>query len=173
MGCNNKYFTTVVILLLLLTEVSCKNSGSPQSVAEQFLTSFSQMDYQTAKSLSTKNTWGLLNTMAYYTDSIPQQQKKALTNDFKIKITGLKKESDSTVLVAYSITNQGKPKTLPFRKLRMVRHIDRYGHTRWKVDISTLDLLNDQEIYFDGNRVPDNDKALPLPEDSLAENTGK
>jgi hypothetical protein len=161
----------ILVLLSLISLGSCKNSGSPQSVAEKFLSSFSQMDYETAKSLSTKDTWGLLNAMANYTDALPASRKAVLTAGFKIKITDIQKESDSTALISYHITQNGKTKSLPFNKLRMVRQTDRYGHTRWKVAISTLDLIERSNLLPEPENVFQNGSTTEG--DSASESTSE
>jgi len=120
---------------------SCKYSHTPESVARKFLISFNQMDFATAKSLSTSNTWEILDIMSEATKNIPQERKENFASQFKVDILGVKKESDSTMVVTFKT----KPKRLPFNQFRMVKSVNMDGNTRWKVDISTLDLLNSEE----------------------------
>lgn len=133
-----------LLCLILIFFASCKNSNAPDAVAEKFLISFSQFDYETAKSLSTKNTWELLDIMAAFTENASEERKNAVTENLKIKITGTKKESDSTLIVTYT----SDPKILPFNQLRMLKTIDANGRDRWKVDISTLDLVGGEDMYI-------------------------
>jgi hypothetical protein len=136
--------------------VSCKNSNAPDAVAEKFLISFSQFDYESAKSLSTKNTWEMLDIMAAFTKDMPEAGKDAIANHLKIKITDTKQESDSTLIVTYT----SDPKILPFNKLRMLKTVDENGRDRWKVDISTLDLVGGEELYIEEeNKADYNDEA--------------
>ena len=135
----------MVMLLAATLLYSCKNTNSPQAVTEKFLNSFVQMDYETARSLSTRNTWELLDIWASFAKEIPESVKKEKAEHFKVKITGNKKESDSTVIVSYTT----EPKILPFNKLRLLRQRDIEGRDRWKVDISTLDLIGGEELYIE------------------------
>jgi len=139
-----------IILLLLLTAIysSCKNTNSPQAVTDKFLNSFVKMDYETAKSLSTKNTWELLDIWVSFAKDIPEEVKKAKAENFKVKITGSKRESDSTVIVSYTT----EPKVLPFDKLRLRLQPDAEGRERWKVDISTVDLIGGEELLYEEHK---------------------
>lgn len=145
-----KHKFSLSILFLALFLLSCKDTGSPQAVAEKFLFSLRTMDFETAKSLSTKNTWGLLDIMVIFTDSIPEDQKEAYGKNLKLKITDIKKESDSTVIVTYT----SEPKFLPFNKIRMLKTVDLNGRDRWKVDISTLDLVEGEDLYIEEENKP-------------------
>lgn len=138
-----KIFSILLVLVIGLS--SCKNSNSPQAVTEKFLVSFSKMDYVTAKALSTKSTWEMLDIMASFTKDIPEAQRNTMSENFKVKITDNKKESDSTVIITYTT----EPKILPFNKLRLLRQKDIEGRDRWKVDISTLDLIGGDELYIE------------------------
>lgn len=144
-----------IFFLLLLFLVACKDTGSPQAVAEKFLFNLRVMDIETAKSLSTKNTWGLLDIMVIFTDTISVAQKEKYGNNMKLKITDVKKESDSTVIVTFS----SEPKFLPFNKIRMLKTIDLNGRDRWKVDISTLDLVEGEDLYIEEENLPVMDEA--------------
>ncbi|WP_118974647.1 DUF4878 domain-containing protein [Taibaiella koreensis] len=140
-----KKYTSLLLLLVATLIWSCKNTNSPQAVTEKFLNSFVQMDYETAKSLSTKNTWELLDIWASFAKDIPESVKKQKAESFKVKITDNKRESDSTVIITYTT----EPKILPFNKLRLLRQTDIEGRERWKVDISTLDLIGGEELYIE------------------------
>lgn len=131
--------------LALLLFSSCKDTGSPQAVAEKFLYSVRTLDIETAKSLSTRNTWGLLDILVIYTDPLPPEKKEAYGENLKIKITEVQTESDSTVIVSYT----SDPKFLPFSKIRMLKTTDKSGRDRWKVDISTLDLVEGEDLYIE------------------------
>ena len=142
---KNKH--TLLLLLLLVTTLfySCKNTNSPQAVTEKFLSSFVKMDYETAKALSTKNTWGLLDIWASFSKDIPEEVRNEKAAHFKVRITDSKKESDSTMIISYTT----EPKILPFNQLRLLRQMDAEGRERWKVDISTLDLVGGDEMYIE------------------------
>lgn len=140
-----KIIPVLSFLFLVALLSSCKNSNSPQAVTEKFLMSFSKMDYATAKTLSTQNTWAMLDILASFTKEMPEAEKNALFQNFKVKITDNKKESDSTVIVTY-VT---EPKILPFNKLRLLQQKDVEGNIKWKVDISTLDLVGGEESYIE------------------------
>jgi hypothetical protein len=158
---------SVVLTILLCTMVltSCKNSNSPQAVTEKFLNSFVKMDYEAAKSVSTKNTWGLLDIWASFSSQIPEEVKQKRIEEFRIKITETRKESDTTMLVTY-VT---EPKMLPFNQLRLLQEKDIEGNIKWKVDISTLDLVGGDEMYIEEEKkaveeeptLPQTDTAKP------------
>lgn len=133
----------VSILFFLCFFSSCKNSNSPQAVTEKFLTSVVQADFDKAKALSTKNTWGMLDIWASFTKGIPENVKAEKAANFKVKILDTKAESDSTMIVTYSTT----PKILPFNKIRLQKETDMEGRIKWKVDISTLELGSGDELY--------------------------
>lgn len=142
---KHKFLLVILVALLLPSVYSCKNTNSPQAVTEKFLSSFVKMDYETAKSLSTKNTWGLLEIWASFSKDIPEEVRKEKASNFKVNITESKKESDSTVIITYTT----EPKILPFNKLRLLKQTDQEGRERWKVDISTLDLVGGDELYIE------------------------
>lgn len=156
----HKAFAFFLSIILLS---SCKNSNSPQAVTEKFLTSVVQTDFDKAKSLSTKNTWGMLDIWAAFTKGIPQNVKDAKAENFTVKITGNEKESDSTVIVSFSTV----PKILPFNKIRLLKDVDIEGRVRWKVDISTLDLGSGDELYLS----PADSSAVHLEMERVAPDT--
>lgn len=142
---NKQRLGFIMILCCMVGLAACKNSNSPQAVTEKFLTSFSKMDYATAKELSTKPTWEMIDIMASFTKDIPEEQRDKLAGDLKIKITDTKKESDSTMIVTYT----SEPKFLPFNKIRLLMQKDIEGRERWKVDISSLDIIGGEEMYIE------------------------
>ncbi len=125
--------------------VGCKNTNSPQSVTEKFLSSFSRMDFETAKTLSTKNTWDMLEIMSAFAKEVPDEHKEKISEQLKIRITGTQKETDSTVIVSYTTD----PKFLPFNKLRLLKQKDADGRERWKVDFSSLDIIGGDELFIE------------------------
>ncbi len=142
---KKKLFHIIFLSLLVVAFYSCKKTNSPQAVTEKFLNSFVRMDYESAKSLSTQNTWELLDIWASFAKEIPDEVKKKKAENFKVTITDTKRESDSTYVVTYTT----EPKILPFNKIRLLRQADQEGRERWKVDISTLDLLGGEELYIE------------------------
>jgi len=156
----------VLVAIISLGFYSCKNSNSPQAVTEKFLVSFVKMDYETAKSISTKNTWGLLDIWASFSKQIPDEVKEKKTENFVVKITDTKKESDTSMIVTY-VT---EPKILPFNKIRLLQEKDLEGNVKWKVDISTLDLLGGDDFYIEEeNKAVDEDASMQ-PIDSINSN---
>jgi hypothetical protein len=137
-----KVAITCIILLCILA--GCKNTNSPEITAAKFITSVRQMDYETAKSLSTKSTWTLLQIMEANTKHLTEEEKEAFVKDFKVKILQREDENDSTVVLTY-VTN---PEFVIVPKLRLRSEEDQDGRIRWKVDISSLDDLGigDDEI---------------------------
>lgn len=135
---SNKRWLVALIGCVVFIFSSCKYSNSPESVATKFLISFNQLDLVAAKSLSTPNTWELLDIMGAATKNISDERKKDFGKNFSVEILKTKKESDSTMIVTF----RTKPKRLPFNQFRLLKTKNKDGDTRWKVDISTLDLLN-------------------------------
>ncbi len=160
-----KYILYSIFFSVFLLLSSCKNSNSPQAVAESFLISYSEMDYETAKALSTRNTWDLLDILSYYTQNIPEEEKNAIATNFKIRITENNRESDSTVIITYT----SDPKILPFNKLRLLKSVDRNGRDRWKVDISTLDLVGGEELYLERRESLNDEELIPLDTSQTAD----
>lgn len=145
---KKRFYTIILLLLVAVVYSSCKNTNSPQAVTEKFLNSFVKMDYEAAKAVSTRNTWELLDIWASFAKEIPEEVKKEKAANFKVKITGNKRESDSTIIVSY-VT---EPKILPFDKLRLLRQSDAEGRERWKVDISTVDLVSGEEELYEEHK---------------------
>lgn len=156
----------VLVLLCALVWCSCKNTNSPQAVTEKFLSSFVKMDYETAKSLSTKNTWELLDIWVSYAKDIPEEVRKEKAAQFKMKITDTRKESDSTLIITYT----SEPKVLPFNKLRLLQQKDAEGRVRWKVDISTLDLIGGDELYIEEEHKAVDVEVERQPADTIKNN---
>lgn len=145
------------ILSISLFLFSCKDTSSPKAIAEQFLFSLRTLDIEKAKSISTKNTWDFLNILESSSEQITDDEKEELGRKLKIKITDINEESDSTIIVTYI----SDPKILPFNKIRMLKNVDKNGKDRWKVDISTIDLVeNDELILQQQNNIFDEEPIL-------------
>lgn len=161
---RNKIVLPALLVAFALLIHSCKNTNSPQAVTEKFLNSFVKMDYATAKSLSTKNTWEFLDIWVSYAKYVPEDVRNEKAAAVKVKVTDMKKESDSTVLVTYT----SEPKVLPFNKLRLLQQKDAEGRVRWKVDISTLDLVGGDELYIqEEHRAVEDTAPAEQPADTL------
>lgn len=157
-------YTCCILIMALLLLSSCKDSGSPKSVTQLFLISLNKNDLETARSISTANThdmlkiWGKLSNGKFSEEEL---QKRA--ESFKVKITKVQKESDTTVLVSYTTA----PQILPFSQIQLQKQTDRDGRTRWKVDISTLDFSGSTDIYNQDSSGTNDGQLHPLP-DSVA-----
>jgi hypothetical protein len=66
------------------------------------------------------------------------------------------------------ITYTTEPKILPFNKLRLLKQTDPEGRERWKVDISTLDLVGGEEMYIE-----EENKAVEVEVERQAPDTVK
>lgn len=146
---NKTIKTVIAFTLICLLAVSCKNTNSPQAVTEKFIYSFVRMDYDAAKAISTKNTWSWLDIMASFTKDVPDEIKEENVNKLKIKITNTETESDSTVIVTFNTD----PKILPFNKVRLQKQLDQEERERWKIDISTLDLIGNEDAEIEEQMV--------------------
>lgn len=156
---GNKFLKWTLLICFFSITFSCKYSNSPESVVKKFLVSFNRLDFTTAKSLSSKGTWEILDIMAAYTKEVSDEKKIELSKDFTVKITKVEQESDSTVIV-YFKTN---PKRLPFDHLRLYKTLNKNEEVRWKIDISTLDLMNTEEN--ENEFIPDDISPDDIPAD--------
>lgn len=134
-----------MVTLMLIGVISCKNSHSPQAVAEGFVTSYSKMDYETAKNYSTRETWDFLEVFEYYTKELSAEEKKKFAEaKVKFKVLNQQQESDTSMVLTF----ETDPQYLPFNKLRLVSHVDRNGRVKWKVDINTISIIEGEDIYM-------------------------
>ncbi len=134
-----------IIFLMTLGMFSCKNSHSPQAVAEGFVVSYSKMDYESAKNFSTRETWDFLEVFEYYTKELSAEEKKKYEETkVKFKVLNQQKESDTSMVLTF----ETDPQYLPFNKLRLVSHVDRNGRVKWKVDINTISIIEGEDIYM-------------------------
>lgn len=141
----NQIFKKIIVFVSLFILASCKNSNSPQSVAEEFVVSYSKMDYETAKNFSTKETWNFLEVFEHYTkDLSPEEKEQYEQTKIRFKVVDQTQESDTSIILTFS----SEPQFLPFNQLRLVSHIDRNGRERWKVDINTISIIEGEDIYM-------------------------
>lgn len=141
----------ILVSLFSLFLYSCKSSNTPEAAASKFILSMRTLDFETAKEMSTKATWNLINIIDAHTKAVTDEQKQALGENFKISITNVEPESDSTVLISYSTD----PAFVIVPKIRMIREFDIDGRTRWKADISSIDsMLMGEEDYIEETMVP-------------------
>lgn len=140
-----KYCIYILGSVQLLFLLSCKNSNSPQAVAEGFVISYSKMDYESAKNFSTKETWDFLEVFEYYTkDLSSEEREKYEESKIRFRVIDQVKESDTSMVLTFS----SEPQYLPFNQLRLVSHIDRNGREKWKVDINTISIIEGEDIYM-------------------------
>lgn len=143
-----KMHRKISLLLLVLSSFfySCKDTNSAEATAEKFIFSMSRLDMESARSLSTKDTWRILKLFDAATKDMTEEEKDALTfNINKFTVTKSEPINDSTVVITY----ETEPEYLPFASLKLVRQEDSEGNGKWKVDISSLDSLD-----------ADNDKVI-------------
>lgn len=143
---NNLLKTSLLCISIFL--LSCKDTSSPKAIAEQFLFSLRTLDIEKAKSISTKNTWDFLNILESTAAQVSEDEKENLGRNLKIKIIDINDESDSTVIVTFT----SSPEILPFNKIRMLKNVDKNGRDRWKVDISTIDLVENDELILEQSK---------------------
>ena len=159
-----KYLTSIFLSVIVLGLSSCKDSGSPEAISQLFLISLNKADYETASGIATKNTNDILKIMAHLSgDKISEEQKAKRAEQFTVKITGTRQESDSAMIVSFNT----QPAFLPFSQLRLLKQTDKDGRERWKVDISTLDLAGGSDQYNKDPEVPADGQFHPQP-DSVA-----
>lgn len=156
-----KFNIKYILLLLICTAVaiSCKNANTAEQTAIKFITSMRQMDFEMAKSLSTKNTWYMINIMEAATKHIPEDEREKLSEQkLHIEVTDTKPETDSTVLVYYKTD----PDFNIFPALRLLKQEDQDGRVKWKVDISSLDSISGgEEMYIEETmRSADEDELI-------------
>lgn len=146
-----KKITSILFVAFSLFLYSCKSSNTPEAAASKFILSMRTLDFETARGMSTKATWNLINIMDAHTKAISDEQKQALGENFKINIDKVEPETDSTVLISYTTD----PTFVIVPKIRMIREFDIDGRTRWKADISSIDsMLMGEEDYIEETIVP-------------------
>lgn len=131
-----------ILLTFILFLNACKDSGSPESITELFLISLNQMDYTTMNTISTRNTKDMLKIMQSVSkNAISEEELSKRAAHFKVKILKKEMESDSIAWVSF----QTEPQLLPFNKLKLRKVIERMDKEAWKIDFSTLDLMQSRE----------------------------
>ncbi|HTN47384.1 MAG TPA: NTF2-like N-terminal transpeptidase domain-containing protein [Flavipsychrobacter sp.] len=103
------------LLVCAMSFVACK-TDTPKAAAEKFLNGLYHMDYETAKSVSTEQTKGMLDLMAQFSTMMPDSAK---TEAKKIKVTikDEKIEGDKAT-VTYTSSEDGNKME---RKLELVK----------------------------------------------------
>lgn len=156
-----------IVFFLSIFICSCKDSGSPESISKLFLISLNKNDLETARNISTKNTRDILKIWeALSKNQFTEEQLKQREENFKVTIEKVIEQNDSTAVVKY-VT---QPAILPFDQFRLLKSIDKDGRERWKVDISTLDLVsgtdgNDTDtLNNDGQQIHPQPDSIATPE---------
>ena len=150
-----KKYGTLFILALVVW--ACKNTNTPDQTVIKFLNSMYTMDFEMAKSLSTKNTWNIINGLDGKTKHITEEQKAAMMGKLKVTITSVVPETDSTSLVYYST----EPPFQIFPVIRVLSQEDQDGRMRYKIDVSSLDSLSG------GDDLILTEETKPFEEDSV------
>lgn len=133
-----RYCSTLFLFITIVLSGGCKDSGSPESITELFLISLNKLDYTTMRNISTRDTRELIKIMeALSKDKISPGDIEKRAESLKIKIKGKKVENDSTVYVEF-VT---EPRMLPIDQVQLVRVTEKLDKTAWKVNISTMDLM--------------------------------
>lgn len=127
-----------LVLVSSTVLVACKNTNSPDQTATKFLSSMYSMDFELARSLSTKNTWNIIKILEHKTKDVTEEEKSALIGKLKVTITEIIPETDSTELVYFTT----EPDFQIFPALRILSQTDADGRVRYKVDNSSLDSLS-------------------------------
>ncbi len=142
-------------MALSLMFYSCKDTNSAEATAEKFIFSMARLDMESARSLSTKDTWRILKLFDVATKEMDEEEKDALAFKIdKFTITNTEPINDSTVIITY----ETQPEFMPFSALKLVRQEDSEGKGRWKVDISSLDSIgNDNEIIIEEMKAVEED----------------
>lgn len=141
-----RYCFIPLSFLMIILSGSCKDSGSPESITELFLISLNKLDYTTMKNISTRNTRELIKIMEGLSkDKISPEDIEKRAGNLKIKIKGKKVENDSTVYVRFAT----EPGLLPIDQVQLVRVTEKLDKTVWKINISTMDLLESRQLDQD------------------------
>lgn len=159
---------TILLLFISTAFISCKDSGSPESITKLFLISLNKLDYVTANTIATKSTKKLLKIMEEQTAGIDEATKEKRGENFTVKIEKPKIVGDSIAYVSFS-TN---PELVPFKEIKLIKVIGTMDKESWKVDISSIDYYdvnqfkqqtNDTSNTVDGVTYPDAD-SIANPE---------
>lgn len=118
--------------------MSCKDSGSPESITELFLISLNTLDYTTLNNISTRSTRDLFKIMKKISeDKITEEEIEKRADNLKIKIIGSTIEGDTLAYVTFTT----EPELLPLHKIQLILVPEKLDKKVWKVNISTMDLL--------------------------------
>lgn len=163
-----KYFwLSFLAILISVFSSSCKDSGSPESITELFLISLNQLDYQTMNSISTRNTKEIIKIMQTLTkDKLSEEELEERAGKLKISILNTRYLNDSTAHVHFHT----EPQLLPIDKIQLVKVLEKLDKVAWKIDISTVDLLETESIEIEedlGNRQSSDGQMHP-DADSIA-----
>ncbi len=153
-------YTGFLTILCLWT--ACKDSGSPKSIATLFLISMNKNDMVTARNISTRNTQDILKIWEKLTkDKFTEAELNRRAENFKVEVYRVKQTSDTIAWVQFKT----RPQILPFEEIRLLKFTDKSGRERWRVDISTLALLESDSSM---NATSSDDGQLHPEPDSTA-----
>lgn len=138
MNALKRIVAIIFLFFCLSTFQACKDSGSPESITELFLISLNKLDYTTLNSISTKNTKSILKIMKVLTEEkLDPKEMEKRGEKFEVEILKTTPIDDSTVVVQFKTT----PTILPMDKIQLVKVVEKLDKTAWKVNISTVDLM--------------------------------
>lgn len=131
-----KIISVFVLLTISIIGLQSCSSNGPKSTAEKFLTSFSHLEFEAAKSVSTEETKKILDMYAQFT-TIMADSVKAEAKKINIKIVDEKIEGEKAV-VTYT-TSEDDHKTQ--RTLDLVKKED-----KWLVSWNKGDMEGGEDV---------------------------
>lgn len=152
-----------IILVLLVIISSCKNTNTPDHTVVKFLSSMYGMDYEMAKSLSTRNTVNIINIIEHKTKHVTEEEKAELIGKLRVSIDSTITETDSTYLVYYKT----EPNFQIFPVIRVLAQTDQDGRVRFKIDNSSLDSITG------GDELIITETVQPFEEDTVSVENAK
>jgi hypothetical protein len=140
------------LLLAGIMMVSC-NKGGPKDVATKWLTSFNQMDYETAKKYSTDDTKKFLSELDELYKILPDSSKKEMKN-VTVTVKDVKEDGDKAVATFTTSLDPGKDQQLSLVK----------QGGKWLVQFSKDDAS--EEMNPDDAEPADTTGAAPVQSDA-------
>lgn len=132
-----KVLASFIVILAVVSLASC-NGNTSKSVADKFLTSFYDMDYEEAKKYATDKTKSMLTTIDNLKPKFLQNAQGGL-KDVKVEIVDVKEEGDKAV-VTYNISDGVgmATKNIANKKLHLIKE-----KGEWKVNFTKENNMED------------------------------
>lgn len=127
---KNNFRLLTLLVAIVITFSSC-DKNNPKDVAETWLVSFNQMEFDKAMELSTNDTKNLLSSLKELTDVVSDSAKTELKK-ITVAINDVKEDGDKAVVFYVSSDNPIE------EKLNLVKQ-----NEKWLVQFTKTDLVGE------------------------------